>query len=79
MIVEALLRHLYGGAGSGRVPDEEPYELPENLARFYAARTTPPEPRASACCTPAEQASCCAPVDKDECCGASAARECGCR
>jgi len=35
LIVEALLKHVYGGAQS--VASSAPYVMPENLRRFYAA------------------------------------------
>lgn len=36
MIIEAILKEVYGGHGS--IPVEQGYVLPENLKRYYAAR-----------------------------------------
>jgi hypothetical protein len=70
MIVDAILAHVHAGAASSGAPGSERYELPENLKRFFAARTGPSE-----CCSPAEQESCCEAEAKEACC-----REgCGCR
>ncbi|MGH2946116.1 MAG: DUF2703 domain-containing protein [Solirubrobacteraceae bacterium] len=90
MILDAILREVYAGAVVERQAQVEPYELPENLARFFAgkiaaaAAETPAEaaatpPVRSACCPPAERRSCCDPEDKAECCGASSGEGCGCR
>jgi Domain of unknown function (DUF2703) len=38
MIVDAILRRVYDGAASARADVAEGYELPENLARFFAGR-----------------------------------------
>ena len=83
MISEAILRHVYGAAAAGE-PAAEPYELPENLARFYAGRqAAAAAPAGSACCAPAEQQTCCEPADKTACCGTTSADQpagtCGCR
>jgi hypothetical protein len=69
MIAEAILGHVYGGAAR---PALEPYELPENLERFFSAKP-------SACCPPSEQESCCEPEAKEQCCAASTAEGCACR
>jgi hypothetical protein len=85
MIVDAILRELYGGSIRQRAPVMEPYELPGNLARFFglepdtAEAGVPEAPTESACCSPTEQSSCCAPEDKAECCGAAPGSACGCR
>lgn len=69
MVVDALLRAAYGPAQPASAP-ARPHELPENLARFYAATAArTPEP----CCT--DPASCCtaeAPKDATttSCCAA---------
>jgi hypothetical protein len=73
MIVDAILRHLYGGAPA-HAPGQ--YELPENLARFFSGPAASIEP---VCCSPAGQESCCAAEAKDECCGAATEEGCGCR
>src|SRR3954468_14360534 len=45
MIVDAILGHLYGGASSPGASERQPYELAENLARFFAARSGSGGPR----------------------------------
>lgn len=82
MIVDAILRAVYAGAVVSRQPEAEPYEFPENLERFFAAKATAQTAEAAqeaACCPPAEQRSCCEPEDKADCCGASSGEGCGCR
>ena len=76
MLVEAILRGVSGGAPSGGGGEPGAYELPENLARFFAGREAAIE---SACCAPAEQEACCAAEAKADCCGAGSPEECGCR
>jgi hypothetical protein len=94
MIVEAIMREVDAASGADRelaghpgTDPDGPFELPENLERFFADRA---EARADAqvgdtaaaeagCCPPAEQRSCCEPEDKAECCGASTGQSCGCR
>ena len=74
MIVDAILKRVYGDAPQG-APEPGGYELPENLARFYAGKAA----SASSCCEPAEQETCCAPEAKADCCGAEHEAGCGCR
>jgi hypothetical protein len=89
MIVEAILRHVYGTA-----PEPMParrYELPDNLRRFFAGKaasaqpapsipdTQPPEAAHSACCPVAEQDTCCDASAKPQCCGGGTEQGCGCR
>jgi hypothetical protein len=69
MIVDAIMREVYGGEVVSPELEAQHYELPENLERFFA----------TACCPPAEQRSCCDPEDKLDCCGASSGEGCGCR
>jgi hypothetical protein len=77
MIVDAVLRGAYGGAlADTERPQSEAYVLPENLARFFAAK---PAPAKTACCEPAEQETCCAADAKAQCCGNPSAEGCGCR
>lgn len=81
LIVDAILRRVYGQAGD--YVEDGPYELPDNLQRFFAGASAAPDfgdPGAvsqSACCAPDEQESCCAPEDKAGCC--TEAVDCGCR
>ena len=90
LIVDAILREVSGGAAVEPEPDAEPYELPENLERFFARKgaaepTQAPAQAAGAapvqanCCSPAERRSCCDAEDRAECCGASRGKGCGCR
>jgi Domain of unknown function (DUF2703) len=46
MIVDAILRRVYGGAPGLRAAGAAGYELPENLARFFAGR----QASEGACC-----------------------------
>ena len=72
LIVDAVLRHVYG------LPTEQaadrPYQLPENLSRFFAGQ---PAAATARCCSPAEQGTCCGAEDKPGCC--TEAEGCGCR
>jgi len=93
MVVDPILRHVDGSEPTPvTVPDGVPYEVPQNLRRFFAGRTgstrvmespqdaSPTTDAAPAtCCTTAEQDTCCASSDKRECCGAGTEQECGCR
>jgi Domain of unknown function (DUF2703) len=90
LIVDAILREVYGEAVVKRGPDAASYELPENLERFFAGRVAaephqaPAQAAAAApvhadCCSPAGQRSCCDAEDKAECCGAATGGSCGCR
>ena len=76
MIVDAILRQVYAGAAVEAELEAEPYELPENLDRFFAGKGRTQAAAGSAeaaCCPPAQQLSCCDDQDKAECCGASTA------
>ena len=81
LIVDAILRRVYGQAGDS--DEDKPYELPDNLRRFFAGQSAtsgtdePVATTRSACCSPAEQATCCEPEDKAGCC--TEAVGCGCR
>lgn len=90
MILDAILREVYRGAVVSREVAAEPYELPPNLARFFAgggaaepagakALTAAAAPAQAACCSPGEQSTCCETEDKAGCCGAAPAGACGCR
>jgi Domain of unknown function (DUF2703) len=85
LIRDAILTEIHRGAAVEREPDPDPYELPENLKRFFTAKATPADsaPTANAaeanvCCSPAEQATCCEPDDKAACCGTGGSG-CSCR
>jgi hypothetical protein len=81
LIVDAILRQVYGPAGD--LVEDRPYELPDNLQRFFADASAAPDTAdpapvtQSACCAPAEQETCCAPEDKAGCCTETV--DCGCR
>jgi hypothetical protein len=79
MIVDAVLGHVYGGAPPRGARQREPYVLPENLARFFSAKTGSAESEESACCSASEQESCCEAEAKADCCGAGTGEGCGCR
>jgi hypothetical protein len=55
MILDAILRAVYSGPAVEREPAGAPYELPENLERFFARKAVPV---ASGCCSPAERCGC---------------------
>lgn len=78
LIVDAILGELYGGVARPDASPAQAYELPENLASFFAAGARAPAEE-SACCGAAEQASCCEPPAKESCCGGAAEGGCGCR
>ena len=76
MIVDALLREVYGGA-----PQPTPAlgaDVPENLQRFFAGVAQQAAAPAS-CCDATKQASCCEPAAKASCCGEAASGGCGCQ
>jgi hypothetical protein len=79
MIVDAILGHVYRGAPPRDTPAPEPYELPENLGRFFSATTGSVQSEESACCSSSEQGSCCEISAKADCCGAETGESCGCR
>lgn len=79
MIVDAILGRVYGGVPSRGAPEPEPYELPENLARFFSATTGSTESDESACCSSSEQESCCEVAAMADCCGTGTGEGCGCR
>jgi hypothetical protein len=79
MIVDAVLGHVYSGAPPRGARQREPYVLPENLARFFSAKTGSARSEESACCSASEQVSCCEAEAKADCCGAGTGEGCGCR
>ena len=68
MVVDAILREVYGATHALSASEAKPYELPENLARFFSTKPTSTE---SAGSPPAERESCC------DAAGASAGERCG--
>lgn len=79
MILDAILRELYAGSAVERERAPDPYELPENLERFFAGNAAAVTADGSGCCSPAEQSTCCEAEDKPECCGTATGTGCGCR
>ena len=75
MIVDAILREVYGGGERATAPSPVG-KVPENLARFFAGK----ERLATAsCCPPTEQATCCEPSEKASCCGKGNSASCECQ
>jgi hypothetical protein len=76
MIVDAILRRVYdSGLPDMEARALEPYQLPENLSRFFAGKAAATE---TGCCEPAEREACCTADVKADCCDADA-EECACR
>jgi hypothetical protein len=78
MIVDAILRAVYGGAARAMPPVPVSAGVPENLARYFAGKAQQ-EAQVASCCSPSEQAACCTPSEKTSCCGEVASGSCGCR
>ncbi len=78
MLADEILREAYGEALAEGGGVTAPFELPENLERFFAAKAAKNASSRSACCSPAERETCCEPSEKAECCGANG-EGCGCR
>lgn len=85
MIVDAILREVYGVASTLQPPASQPpferprAQVPENLRRFFAGKAQAAASAAVACCSITEQATCCEPTEKAACCGTASAAVCGCR
>ena len=79
MIVDAILGHVYGGTPAPARSAAESFELPANLARFFAGKAASAALKERACCPPAEQRSCCDADAKEDCCDAAPGEGCGCR
>jgi hypothetical protein len=77
MIVDAILREVYGGAKRAVAPSAD-VAVPGNLARFFAGKDRLVAAGAD-CCSPVEQAACCEPSEKASCCGDGTPGSCGCR
>jgi glutaredoxin len=78
MIVDAILREVYGGTSSKEPParPRKRQDVPENLRRFFSGKAAVKQ---SSCCPPDEYADCCAASEKAECCEASDSKGCGCK
>jgi hypothetical protein len=79
MIVDAILGRLYGGPPAPARSAAESYELPANLARFFAGKDSAAASKERACCPSAEQRSCCDADAKEDCCDVADEGVCGCR
>ncbi len=79
MIVDAILGHLYDDADPHLAAGAAHYELPENLARFFAGKAEAMASEEESCCSVSERMSCCDAAEKDECCGTPTEERCGCR
>lgn len=79
MIVDAILSAVYG-AKEGMLVPQRADAVPDNLKRFFAAKTATVN---SSCCDAKEQAVCCEPAQKSSCCGpleeGAQPPSCGCR
>ena len=58
MIIEAILREVYGGAGDTDDAGRE-YVMPENLKHFYAVMKDKKRSTENTCCSPMDSSSCC--------------------
>jgi len=76
MIVDAIMREVYGGGGRATAPSPLG-AVPENLTRFFAGKER--LAATMSCCPPAERAACCEPVEKASCCGDGVSESCGCQ
>lgn len=81
MILDAVLRAIYGG-GAAPSPQPKPFtEVPENLRRFFAGKAARSDddkagqseqserPDQPACCDSSRRAACCAADEQEACCG----------
>jgi hypothetical protein len=76
MIVDAILRGIYGG-GERAIAPLPVGAVPENLARFFAGKER--LAATASCCPPAAQVACCEPSEKASCCGDGNSGSCGCQ
>jgi Domain of unknown function (DUF2703) len=76
MIVDAILRGIYGG-GERAIAPLPVGAVPENLARFFAGKER--LAATASCCPPAAQVACCEPSEKASCCGDGVSGSCGCQ
>jgi uncharacterized protein DUF2703 len=79
MIVDAILGYVYGGTPAPARSAAESFELPANLARFFAGKAAATASKERACCPSVEQRSCCDIEAKEDCCDAAREEDCGCR
>lgn len=70
LIVDAILGEVYGGTEQRPTTQDDTYELPENLERFFA--------EGAGCSSTAESESCCEPAAAADCCSPATSKDCGC-
>jgi hypothetical protein len=58
MVVDAILRRVYGGATASGATRPAHYQLPENLARYFAGKAGSASSSQRACCSDAAEAGC---------------------
>ncbi|WP_338824015.1 hypothetical protein MHOCP_21570 [Moorella humiferrea] len=68
MIIEAILKHVYGGGMEAPAPKEPLKELPANLKRFFAAKRKKEENIAGSTGKQAAEDSCCGISPLSKCC-----------
>lgn len=78
LVVESILREIFGGSHWAIDATPEYREVPENLRRFFRSKAGA-QPAAESCCSPTEQEACCEPRGKPVCCDASPSERCGCQ
>ena len=77
LIVESILREIFGGSHDAFGAMPEYRGVPENLRRFFSSKSdTRP---AEACCSPTEEETICEPREKSACCDTSQPETCGCQ
>ncbi|KYH33426.1 DUF2703 domain-containing protein [Neomoorella mulderi] len=68
MIIEAILKHVYGGGMEAPAEREVPKELPDNLKRFFAAKRKKEENAAGSTSKQAAEDCCCGISPLSRCC-----------
>ena len=58
MVLDAILRRVYGAGPALRATGAADYELPENLARFFQGKAASASPNQSACCDDTAEEGC---------------------
>ncbi len=80
MIVDALLKEVYGLPQKPADALVEYGEVPENLQHFFASQSQQVANMSPDCCALEKQESCCEPSEKSACCGeVSQTGSCGCQ
>jgi hypothetical protein len=78
MIVDAVLREIYGGTRQTVPARPAASGLPEDLKRFFSGKSGTHSGESASCCPPEEKLSCCGPSEKTVCCGSDPSARCGC-